>query len=366
MSARTCSARQDTVRVFLALVAVAGVTSLGLCVGCASGPNVITPTTSASAPAIETATTTVEPTASATPLAPAAEQTPTVPAVAATESAAPPVAKPPATDVARVLADTKAIVDFGVRKGGSRAERRAFDYILRRLRDLGYEPRTESFALPDGSTSRNIIVVVPGSDPRVVSVGAHIDSKPPAPGANDSAVACGLLLEYARLLKDNPAVPTVELDFFGAEEYVDSVPGHHHYGSRHRVASMSKKERRNLVGMISVDVIGVGENLHTRTMGVGPKAMSDLVLKEARRQGVHMTYLRDPGSTGWSDHEPYERAGYPAVWVERLTDPAYHTSRDITTHLQKSRVKETAKVVLGVVRALDHKKLDALEAAREN
>ncbi len=205
--------------------------------------------------------------------------------------------RPPGVNLGRVMADTEAIVDFGVRSGGSTAEKRAFDHILASLREMGYEPRVESFKLPNGSTSRNIIVVVSGSDPRVVSVGAHTDSKAPAPGANDSAVACGVLLEYARILKDHPVTATIELDFFGAEEYVDKVPGHHHYGSRHRVASMSKKERRRLVGMISIDVIGVGDSLHARTMGVGPKTMSDVVMKEARRQGVRMTYLRDPGST---------------------------------------------------------------------
>lgn len=355
--------RRSTAAAQLAATA-AGVITLALCSACASSPRVVTFVPPPSAPASQTVGTT-QPTQGVAPSAATTE-----PAVAASadvgSQSVPAATRPPGTDVGRVLADTDAIVDFGVRKGGSKAEKKAFDYILARLHEMGYQPRVESFTLPDGSTSRNIIVVAPGSDRRVVSVGAHIDSKPPAPGANDSAVACGLLLEYARLLKGHPAVPTIELDFFGAEEYVDKVPGHHHYGSRHRVASLSKKERRNLVGMISVDVIGVGDNLHTRTMGVGPKAMSDLVLKEARRQGVRMTYLRDPGSSGWSDHEPYERAGYPAVWVERLTDPAYHTRGDVTSHLQKSRVKETAKVVLGVVRSLDEKKLDALEAAREN
>ena len=348
-----------------ATLVLAGVMAVAGATGCTSRAAVST--APLSPPAATPATQVSEPSAASVASVPASEvpSTPTAPEAPPPAPTQQPATALPATNVGRVLADTKAIVDFGVRKGGSKAEKRAYDYILSRLREMGYEPKVESFDLPDGRISRNIIAIAPGSDSRVVSVGAHIDSKPPAPGANDSAVACALLLEYARLLKENPAVPTIELDFFGAEEYVDKVPGHHHYGSRHRVASMSKKERKRLVGMISVDVIGVGDNLHTRTMGVGPKTMSDLVLKEARRQGVRMTYLRDPGSSGWSDHEPYERAGYPAVWVERLTDPAYHTRRDVTSHLQKSRVRETAKVVLGVLRSLDAKTLDKLERARE-
>jgi hypothetical protein len=218
MSDRTCFARRFTMRVLLAVTVVAGAASLGLCAGCASAPRVVTSAPVASALQSQTASAHSEPGSGVTSTAAAAEPTPSDSAVAAPAPAAPKPARPPGTDVGRVLADTKAIVDFGVRKGGSKAEKRAFDYILARLREMGYEPKVESFELPDGRTSRNIIAMAPGSDPRVVSVGAHIDSKPPAPGANDSAVACGLLLEYARLLKDNPAVPTVELDFFGAEE----------------------------------------------------------------------------------------------------------------------------------------------------
>jgi len=38
-----------------------------------------------------------------------------------------------------------------------------------------------------------------------------------------------------------------------------------------------------------------------------------------------------------ADHEPFEKAGIPAVWIERLTDPAYHTAGDTTAHLQRRR-----------------------------
>ena len=41
---------------------------------------------------------------------------------------------------------------------------------------MGLEPRVEKFGLPNGRTSRNIIVVIPGSDARRVVVGAHMDS----------------------------------------------------------------------------------------------------------------------------------------------------------------------------------------------
>jgi hypothetical protein len=112
--------------------------------------------------------------------------------------------------------------------------------------------------------------------------------------------------------------------------------------------------------MISVDVVGYGSKLHARTMGVGPRAMSDLLLAEGKRLGVKITYLKDPGKTGWSDHEPYEKAGIPAVWLERLQDPQYHKKGDTTDHLQREPLRESGQFVLDVLRGLDKAKLDAL------
>jgi Iap family predicted aminopeptidase len=262
-------------------------------------------------------------------------------------------------DMQRVLTDSQAIEDFGPRPVGSAAERKATDMVSRRLRDMGCTVRVEQFAVP-GGTSRNIVVRIPGADPRVVVLGAHIDSKKGTPGANDDGVGVAILMEYARLLMARPAYPTVEIVVFGGEEYNDGTPTDHHRGSRFRVKQMSASERKRTVGMISVDVVGYGSKLHARTMGVGPRTMSDLLLKEGKRLGVRITYLKDPGKTGWSDHEPYEKAGIPAVWLERLQDPAYHTKGDTTDHLQREPLRESGQFVFDVVRGLDKGALDSL------
>jgi Zn-dependent M28 family amino/carboxypeptidase len=262
-------------------------------------------------------------------------------------------------DMQRVLNDSQAIEDFGVRPVGSTAERKATEMVARRFRDMGLTVEVETFPVPGGK-SRNLIVRVRGADPRVMVIGAHIDSKHGTPGANDDAVGVALLLEYARLLKADPVFPTVELVVFGSEEYNDGTPKDHHRGSRYRVKHMTAAQRDRTAGMISVDVIGYGRNLHVRTMGVGPRTMSDLMLSVAKRHGVRLTYLKDPGPTGWSDHEPYEKAGIPAVWLERLQDPAYHKMSDTTDHLQPDHVRESGQLVLDVLRGLDDEKLGAL------
>ena len=294
---------------------------------------------------------------------------PTTESAVATTPPAPPAPKPapavrpglPKTlDTAAILADTRRITAFGVRRGGSLAEHRAADYILGKLRKAGYSPKVQTFRLPGGQLSRNIWIVIPGSDTRRIVLSAHIDSRVPAPGANDDAVGCASLLALARAAKHRRPFPTVELDFFGSEEFRDATPGAHHFGSRARVASLSAKQLRRISGMITIDVIAVGSRLHTRTMGRGPLTMSNLLIRTARRQGVTMTYLRDPGATAWSDHEMYEKAGVPVAWVERLTDPAYHTTRDTSWRLTARPVAQTMRIILGALNSLDAAGLNRL------
>lgn len=263
-------------------------------------------------------------------------------------------------DLDAVLRDVSALTRRGVRTGGSSGEKTAADYIVRRLASLGLHARTERFKLSNGRTSRNVIVVIPGSNARRIVVGAHMDSKPPAPGANDDAVGCAALLELVRVLRARPAVPTVEFDFFGAEEYIDKAPGHHHYGSRFRVSRLTSEERAAIAGMMALDVLAVGTTLHVRTMGVGPMTMAAHVIRSGRRVGVPVTYLRDPGPSGWADHEAFEKAGIPVAWIERLDDPHYHTAGDTAAHLQRARLVESLAVAEEAIRSLTPARLSAL------
>lgn len=341
------------------------------CSGCArSTPPASSPAPSASRPATApgaeqgaapaTVSATQRPTPSPTQSTRDASVVPPSDAAATNHPAVGSARLPASLDTRAILADTGRISAFGVRRGGSRAEHAAADFILGRLKSLGYAPAVQAFALPGGQTSRNVTIVIPGSDPRRIVLSAHIDSRVPAPGANDDAVGCAALLALAGAARGRQLVPTLEIDFFGSEEYRDATPGAHHFGSRARVASMSKSQLRRVAGMVTLDVIAVGDELHTRTMGRGPLTMSNLLLRAARRRGVRMTYLRDPGSTGWSDHESYENAGVPVAWVERLTDPAYHTAGDTAGRLTAQPVAETMGVVLEALNSLDSKGLDTM------
>jgi Iap family predicted aminopeptidase len=303
-------------------------------------------------PSVPTAATPPSPVT--TPAVEASSSDATVPAAPSNPVTVAPVpaAKPLDVSAKRMLADTSAIEHFGIRTPGSDAEAHAAAYVTGRMRDMGYHVDIEKFATP-GGTSRNVIARLKGTDPRRLVLGAHLDTRSGTPGANDDAAGCAVLLDIARIAAAEGSPVSIEFVFFGSEEYNDGHPRDHHRGSRYRVSKMTRAQREGTVGMISVDVVAYGAHLHTRTMGIGPLSMSKYLLKRASDLDIGLTYLKDPGPTGWSDHEPYEKAGIPAVWIERLQDPKYHTAGDVTTHLQKPALVESARLVLDAVRHMN-------------
>ena len=247
-----------------------------------------------------------------------------------------------------------------MRSGGSGAEKAGAALIAKRLRAAGASTEIRTFKLSNGKTSRNVVARFPGATRKTIVLGAHMDSKAPSPGANDNASGCAALLEIARCLGKQRAFPTVEIVCFGTEEMIDANPDHHHYGSRHHVKAMSAGARKNAAGMISLDMIGFGPDFVVRSMDRGPRTMVDLLLRQARKRGLDLSYLRDPGTSGWSDHEAFELAGVPAAWVEWRDDPVYHTAADTSGHIVAAKVRTAGQFVLGVLYGMDAGELERL------
>ena len=254
--------------------------------------------------------------------------------------------------------------EIGVRRGGTEAETEAALYATDYLSGLGYQAVMTEVPLPNGLTSHNVIAVKEGSSPLTILVGGHLDSKAPSPGGNDNASGAATVLELARDIKGADITPTVILTLFGHEEMIDADPDHHHYGSRDYVERMTDAARDNLVAMISLDMVGYGETFNVRTMGQGPPQLQHMLRDHARATGVGLTYLRDPSSYGYSDHEPFELAGYPAVWLEWREDPLYHTSGDTSEHCDPARLQEAGAFVLGFLARLTESDLEGLREAR--
>lgn len=205
---------------------------------------------------------------------------------------------------------------IGPRKATSDSERIAATYLADRLKSLGYRVEITEFPVKDMGTSRNVIAWKRSGPWHVV--GAHYDSKR-GPGADDNASGCAVLLELAAKFRDTD-LPLLFV-FFGAEEMVTGRFNDHHFGSRHLARALSKSD---MLTMTNVDMVGMGPDLHVRSLAPNPHASA--LLAAAKKVNPRATWLRDP--SGLSDHEAFERGGIPSAWLERRPSPYYHSPRD--------------------------------------
>ena len=253
--------------------------------------------------------------------------------------------------------------DIGIRPGGSEAENEALAYAASYLTGLGYDPVITEVPLPDGKTSHNLTVVKPGRLPLAIAIGGHLDTKKTTPGANDDASGVAAVLELARDVAEADVVPTIYFICFGTEEIIDSNDEHHHYGSRAWVKEMKADQRESLAAMISLDMIAYGQTFHVRTMGKGPRTLRDMLQTEAEAQDVDLVYLKDPGASGYSDHEPFELAGYPAAWLQWRVDPTYHKMGDTYEHCSEKALNVAGDFLQRFLTELSEQDLEELHAA---
>jgi Zn-dependent M28 family amino/carboxypeptidase len=253
-----------------------------------------------------------------------------------------------AVETARLTAHVAALTARGARRAGSPAEASAADYVMSALSEIGYHVHQPLVALPGGANTRNIVVELTGRSPQVQQWSAHLDSVAGSPGANDDASGVAVLLEVARVLYGTRPAFTQRFVFFAAEEKIDRHPDHHHYGSRAMAADAALRAR--LAAVTSLDMVGVGARLHIDNQGWAPDPWRDRLAACARAHRLPVTSGR---SKPHSDHEAFEKHGIPAAYVHWESDPAYHTARDVPAHLSAVRLRQTAALVLAVIRDED-------------
>lgn len=258
---------------------------------------------------------------------------------------APAPAPPAAFDAGRAIAHVAYLSQtIGAREQGTPGEAAAARYIQDQLASCGFTVSTQSLRIPvTGRTTENVIATAPGTQrpgSRII-IGAHIDSKG-GPGANDNATGIGVLLELARILKNNMRqVPVVEFVFFGGEEVAaGGSSDQHHWGSRHFVNTLPPAEKAATRGMISVDMVGAGSNFFANNMGLAPQTMRDFLVGLGSGRGL--VYRKDPG---WSDHEPFEKAGVPSIWLEYTGGNPYHEPADNYGSVDSSHVQTTGALL---------------------
>jgi Zn-dependent M28 family amino/carboxypeptidase len=259
------------------------------------------------------------------------------------------------------MADVALLADeIGPREATSEAFRRAAQLVEDRFAELGYDVRRQDFAVPSGvswgvdvpaGSSTNVIATLPGTrlDRRHVVLGAHLDTVPQAPGAEDNASGIAVMLEVARLVASAPPTLPVVFVAFGAEEPRGSGDDLHHFGSMAYVAAMSATERSALVGAIALDRVGVGVTVPISSGGQGPPAVRNALVAGAAAAGVP-NFVDEPNRS--SDHWSFERAGLPGARVGSTPYAGYHSPADVPAVVDVDQLGRVLEIIWTTLQAL--------------
>ena len=247
---------------------------------------------------------------------------------------------------------------------------RAERYVSGRLRDMGYAIRLEPFEA-GGRRVTNIEAELKGTScpDQVVVIGAHYDSPPGSPGANDNASGVAALLELARQFRN--AKPGCTLRFVA---FVNEEPPYFQtklMGSRVYAAN-AKKRGEKITAMLALEAIGYYSDQPKSQRYPAPFSLlypgtgnfigfvgnlgSRRLVRSCIKTFRETTPFPSEGlaapafipGIGWSDQWAFWQEGYPGIMITDTAPfryPHYHEASDTPDKLDYARM---ARVVSGV------------------
>ncbi len=267
-------------------------------------------------------------------------------------------------------------VSIGERHVGTIAQlNKAADYVYREFELAGLAVRNQTYDAY-GTQFRNVIAELSGDTDKLVVVGAHYDSVPGSPAANDNASGVAALLKLAALNAGQRFRHSIHFVAFANEE----LP----HGETDAMGSLvyarhARQYGKQISAMISLETIGyytdapnsqrypvplswlypdrgdfvafVG-NLRSRALVRTAIASFRRHAKIASEGIAAPDLLRDINR---SDHASFWRHGYPAIMVTDTAPfryPHYHTPRDTPDKIDFTRLAQVTAGLNHVLRDL--------------
>ncbi len=252
---------------------------------------------------------------------------------------------------------------------------RAAVYISDALKKMGYDPEEHHYTIGNADY-HNIIATREGRThpEQIIIAGAHYDTVPGTPGADDNASGVAGILELARFFLRTEPDKTVQFIAFVNEEppfYRTSKMGSRVF------TKAAKKRKENIIAMFSFEMIGFFSDEKGSqhypfgiTMGYPDRAnfisiVGDLRSRKFVREAAQIFRKHSLLDIQWvsmprfiagiefSDHWSFWKAGYRAAMI---TDTAFyryaHYHSPFDTH-EKLDYRRMAQVVTGFYHVLD-------------
>jgi len=253
--------------------------------------------------------------------------------------------------------------------------------IERELTAAGYQVARQSYRAQGEDVSNLVAELAGTSHPdKVIVLGAHYDTVPTTPGADDNASAVAVLLEAARLLHDCQPKRTVRFVAFPCEE-----PPHFYTGEMgSQVYARGCRSRGDkILGMLCLEMVGYYSTVANSQQL--PAAIPKLLRWAFPRRGNFLAAVGNMRSLKllWRFRRGFKRAvrfplfsiclpelvhdirlsdnssfwdqGYPALMLtdtSYLRNPHYHLASDTPDTLDYVRMAEVTLGVAGGVAAL--------------
>lgn len=269
-------------------------------------------------------------------------------------------------------------VAFGPRVPGTDAHKKTKEYLVAEFKKYADAVEEQDFTYPgyEGVTLNltNIIARFNPMSPNRIFFCAHWDSRPRAdqdpdaskhsqaiPGANDGGSGVGILLEMARVLKEQKPDYGVDFILFDGEDYgKQSELDLYCLGSKYFAA---KSTSYSPAFGVLLDLVGDKDavfKLEQNSMQFAPEVMT-MVWQIASDAGVPR-FSQQMGSAIYDDHIPLNQAGIKTIDIidaeligadKSLGRRAYwHTTKDDMTNIGKETLGDVGNVLTRLVYSL--------------